>query len=395
MLLPYPPPYRSWLAISSDPDATTIDGWKELHEFIWEELGLPLGDSCFLQSFNENLAEQVTLASNPAILQSHCHDTLHGWGDYLCSTTRRFHRGDAEAGVQALASIGFRPLVWTDHASRSGNVIHNAPDPALPILIDATGHHYENYEYSLDLVHKIGVRYLWDGRVESDILGQDRNISRFEWYLNKRPWASPLNSLAFAAVDKVSGPLYAYLNPELFSYRRHDNRQYREVQFPDGSRFYTFLRYGKWDLADIAGLGTLLSAQNLDRLVKVGGTSIVYTHLGKASSGRAPGERLIPEITRTAFRELAQRHKEGTIQISSTSKLLDYLVLRDHAVVSRNSVDFQSDGIRWDSLRPTDLSGHSFGLRGNPRDIEFSCDGVPISPVVDKVSGDVYQVLFP
>ena len=138
-LLAYPPPYRSWLTLSNDPDCTTWERWQELHELIWERLALPFADSFFLECVNDAIPGQVTVAEHPEILTAHPHDTMHTWGDYTMSKSHLFHRGEAEAGLALLRAQGAAPRIWTDHSNFSGNILHRGESGAIPRIEDASG----------------------------------------------------------------------------------------------------------------------------------------------------------------------------------------------------------------------------------------------------------------
>ena len=155
-LLRFPPPYRCWLAISNDPDGTTWPQWEQLHSLIWEKLKLPISDSFFLYNVSERYPDQVSVDKYPEILSAHPHDTMHTWGDFCDTRLRIFTRDDAEHGLELMREHGLRPLVWTDHASFAGNLLHNAVVRAQPILEDRSGRSCENFNYSLDLIEQAG-----------------------------------------------------------------------------------------------------------------------------------------------------------------------------------------------------------------------------------------------
>ena len=169
LALDYPHPYRAWLAIASDPDNTREADWRELHEFIWEELGLPVGNGLFVRSYNENLPGQVNLHDHPWIAGLQPHDTLHTWGDYCFSKSKRFSRKDAVAAMEALQLHGIHPTVWIDHADFCGNLLHNHGRGAVPTIADEAGHQYPNFDYTLDLLEEVGIRYVWNGRLKNFI----------------------------------------------------------------------------------------------------------------------------------------------------------------------------------------------------------------------------------
>lgn len=394
-LLAFPPPFRAWLTISNDPDNTTIENWRELHAIIWEDLQLPFADTFILTNFNENLPHQVTIESHPEILTAHPHDTIHSWGDYTFSSSKRFSRNDAERSLELLDKIGIRPRIWSDHSHFSGNMLHHSRLGAVPRVIDASGNMYENYEYTLDLVKRLGVRYLWDGRMKDLIVGQDRPLNRWEWYTHLTK--SDIRGGILAISDVLGKHLWQRMNAATFSYRSDLNRAYFPHVFPDEQTFYCFQRYGNPRLADIDGLAEVISPKNIDRLIEVGGTMIVYTHLGKRPVHRQHDSRHIPDQTYQALKNVTHQYRDQNVMVSSTSKLLDYLVLRDHLMLNETTVDFRADGIRFLQLSPSDLAGFQFGfsIKCSPQDITITCEGKQIEFDMKIIDQGVVLISFP
>lgn len=393
-LLAYPPPARCWLALSNDPDNTTIEAWEELHTTIWSDLALPFEDSLFVANHCDVWPDQVNLESFPKILSAHRHDTIHTWGDYTKSKSYLFTRADAQKCLEILNQHNFTPRVWTDHANFSGNLTHRVSVRPVPRYTDISGREYENYQYSTDLIHRAGVRYVWDGTLQDSIWGQDRPISRDEWYTHSPHAKTRLSQKALSRSHGLLRPVSRYLNPAIFTYHPDGNRQYYPHTFLDGHKFYLFPRFGRWGLADIDGFGELAKPENLDRLAALGGTSIIYTHLGKRNASRAAYGRHIPEKTHRTLRNLADRQKDGEIRLSSTSALLDYLVLRDCVLVEDDRIDFQPDGIRFETLDASDLRGHAFGVYSRRSDFTVNCMGQPIASTLEQFDRHVYRLSF-
>lgn len=355
----YPFPGTAWLALSSDPDNTLIEDWKELDQVIWKELGLPFGDTLFVRSFNLNLPQQVDLHRYPEILNSHPHDGIHTWGDYVWSGPKSFERVDAIEARETLARHGFRPRVWVDHSLFMGNMLHNHRYGTMPTVSDASGHVYPNPLYTLDIVKHVGVRYLWDGTI-TPILGQDRPLSTWQRYRQRAAdIPTALSNYAKHIIGNTLGVGTA------FREQLPDNAQYRVRRFADGNTFYTFQRHGTWLDADIDGLGRLLTPERTDQLIKIGGTCILYSHLGKRPVDRMHETEHIPPATRSALRHLQERWKAGELHLSSVSHLLDYLVLRDNLSVDEQAgvIRFHADGIAFTTVDATELAGHSFSFR--------------------------------
>jgi hypothetical protein len=107
----------------------------------------------------------------------------------------------------------------------------------------------------------------------------------------------------------------------------------------------------------------------LDQLVQCEGTAILYTHLGKVED---EGRPLGPRAT-LALRELAQRRERGDVLVTTTQRLLRYLITRDalrchvavggaRTVVVLESIDDPVTGPRIPSL--PDLEGLTLGVEG-------------------------------
>lgn len=352
-VLKYPYPYKAWLTMANDPDNTEITDWKELHSFIWEELQLPFGDSLFVRSFNQNLPNQVSLETNPEIGTAHLHDIIHTWGDYMHARKRGFDREDALEAAATLKATGIQPRVWIDHASFVGNMIHGTNKGAKDKLLDSSGHVYENFVYTLDIARELGICYIWNGEV-SEIVGQDRKLEFSDHRVQSG--GSSIKASAKSVLRQVRGIRKGFVSP--------DNSQYFKRTFEDGVELYCFRRYGTWKDADIDGLNNLINPSKIDELLQKGGTAIVYSHLGKRHPKGEGRKNHIPDNTRESLRNVKDKFQEKQLMVSSTSKLLDYLVLRDSVEVElgKNQVNFKGDGIRFKNLSKDDLKGHLFSF---------------------------------
>ncbi|MCW3125176.1 MAG: hypothetical protein JWO03_834, partial [Bacteroidetes bacterium] len=349
MAMPYP--YMAWLCMSNDPDNTTTDNWTELHEYIWKELELPFGDALFLRSFNQNLPGQVNLADQPHILKAHAHDSLHFWGDYQHARQRAFDRQDAEDAERALAENNFTPRVWVDHSNNRANFIHSANEGTIPAFKDSSGVEYKNFNYSLDIAERVGIKYVWNGTI-TPYISQDTDL----------PYASYLKDMGMSRSKRLIYPLLntAAGNSRLGQFLpsiTNDNKQVWSHLFPDGRKLYCFIRYGTWEDADIDGLANIISPSNISKLLERGGTCIAYTHLGKRKPSRANDKQHIPETTRAALKNLKAQYEGKSLMLSSISTMLDYLVIRDNIVIDDTSgtINFKPDGIRFKKLTPEDL----------------------------------------
>tara|TARA_Y100000589_G_C27171465_1_gene636912 strand:- start:1327 stop:2517 length:1191 start_codon:yes stop_codon:yes gene_type:complete len=395
MILKYPYPNKAWFTIANDPDNTTIEDWHELNQFLWNLLALPISNSLFVKSLNYNLPNQVNLVDNPEIL-SQKHDMIHTWGDYMHSRKRGFDRQDAIEACQILEKKSIKPKVWIDHSQFIGNILHNDNKGSIPETSDASGIRYTNYAYTLDLVKKIGIRYIWDGEI-TDLIGQDRKVSNltyFNKYSNSRTktfirliLSKIINSTKLRNLLRLNSP---------------DNRQYSAFKFPDGNKLYRFKRYGTWKDADIYGLGEILAKSKIDLLIKNEGTMVAYTHLGKRPASKSNEPFHIPDKTKNSLKYIKEKYDEQVLMISPLSNMLDYLVLRDNIKLHPkiNAIEFLPDGIRYTNIRQSDLTGKKFSFinsekKFDPRKIKFFSDDLCLKFNIQIEKRDnVFSVIF-
>ena len=374
-LLKYPYPFKAWLSISNDPDNTTLKNWHQLHDYIWLELRLPLGDALFLESYNQNLPNQVSLSNKNDILKQHFHDSLHFWGDYQHSRTKLFDRNDAELAIKKLQNFNFTPRVWVDHSFNQANFTHGNCFGANPKFYDASGIEYQNFQYSLDLAIKSGISYVWHGDI-TQIIGQDIKISY--WKLLKSKHISFFKKILYSLLKMIN--IFLPSMPKI----TQNNNQFWKYSFPDGNNLYCFQRYGTWKDADIDGLGDIIAPENINKLIFNEGSCIVYTHLGKRKKHRMNDTNHIPEHTKKALGYIKELYRQQRINISPISIMLDYMVIRDNITIDNvlKIVDFNHDGIRFKKLTIGNLVAHqfSFNSKENLKEWTFKVDGMEIKP---------------
>lgn len=369
-VLKYPYPYKAWLSISNDPDNTNWATWNELNEYIFQDLKLDWANSIFPFSFNQNLPDQVNLFDYPDIAKQPI-DTIHTWGDFVHAKQKGFCREDAKSAIALLDKYAIKPLVWVDHSRFTGNLIHNSDWGAKPKQVDSSGLSYTVHEYTLDLIRKYGVRYIWDGKL-TYTKGQDRPV---KWKDILEPYSikGKFLYLLINFLDVITGKHLLKL----------DNQLLTQKKFPDGNMFYTFKRYGLWDRADINGLAEVISVKNIDQLLKKTGAMVVYTHLGKRSASDSR-DKHIPEPTKRCFLYIKKKIKSKELLFSSVSKLLDYIVLRDGITIQDNdTIVFNADGIRYESLSVRDLNNFSFSFKNCSAKTKVLVNGQILEPRIE------------
>lgn len=391
MILKYPYPYQAWLSVANDPDNTLIKDWHELNQVMWEELKLPLGNSLFVKSFNANIPEQVNLVDNPEISSQH-HDIIHTWGDYMHSRSKGFDREDAIEALDILRQHNIKPKVWIDHASFPGNLMHNSSLGAIPAKNDQSGYTYTNYQYTLDIIQQLGIRYIWNGDV-TNFIGQDRKLKASEYFSitsRNKPIALLKTLLSSFLSNTRLGKKFRLTIPS--------NQQYYPHKFPDGSKLYCFVRYGTWKDADIYGLYNVIEPAKIDSLIKNNGTAVVYTHLGKRPHDKLGENFHIPKNTREALSNLSVKYNEKQLMISPLADMLDYLVIRDNMRFDEknSTIHFKADGISFEKLTSNELKGKKFSFKSgvDTSQLKVLADGKPLDYELIKENDDIFSIVL-
>lgn len=358
-----PFPYKAILSISNDPDNTTIQAWHEINIFIFNELKLDWSNIVFPINKNLNIPEQVSLQDYPEIA-SQPTDSIHTWGDFIHSGGHGFTRNDAIQAIELLNKFNIHPKIWVDHSRFLGNLLHSKVSlGGKEYHTDASGIKYKNLEYTADLIHSIGIRYVWDGEI-TEIIGQDRKINLTD---------IPLKKIIRGKLNQSN----SILSP---------------VEF-EGYRFYKFKRFGQWKNADIQGLSNVLNPKFINQLLNKGGISLVYTHLGKRNP-KQTNQNHIPQETKNSLIKISNLVKEKQILFSPISKILDYVILRDNIKIEKETVNFKPDGIRYTNLTKSDLFGHSFSFKSNAKKISFKVNNNEIQPKELDQVGSILTVSF-
>ncbi|HRH39081.1 MAG TPA: hypothetical protein PK760_12080, partial [Flavobacteriales bacterium] len=127
------------------------------------------------------------------------------------------------------------------------------------------------------------------------------------------------------------------------------------------------------------------------------GVSIIYTHLGKRRASRQGTADHITPASLRALKDLRDRWRSGGLELSSVSKLLDYLVLRDHLMVDVRSriITFKADGIAFDRIGTAELSGQRFSFSGISEPGAWAVHGTdgPLSPK-HETKNDITTFIF-
>lgn len=317
VLRTFPHPYRCAFTICSDLDETPDrDAYWEIVKFLngrgntamGPGLGLEIGNTVYFDMAPGAFAYWTTDDRGRAMLQALIRsghvDCLHSYGDLALTRT---HAGRA---LDELARHGCRIKVWVDHAT--------APTNFGADIMRGQGDVPGSPAYHADLTMSHGVRHVWRGRVTS-IVGQGA----------PRRWAPSFDRSHALPSLRALGKEWAKVSLANVGHAKYglhaDNELMCKTTLRDGHHVNEFIRCNPhWDgvtRADAADdIPEVITPRYLDALESSGGTSILYTHLGKSKD---PARRFSP-ATVAALRELARRASEGRIFVTTTARLLEF-----------------------------------------------------------------------
>jgi len=313
--LPYP--YRAMLAICSDLDETPDRRvYWEIMRFLntTEEtamgpgVGLEVGNSIYFDMPPGQFAywntDEVGREMCHTLIQSGYIDCLHTYGELA---TQRKH---AARALDELARHNCKLEVWVDH----GTAVTNFGSDIMQGHGDEVGHE----AYHADLTVGYGIKYVWRGRVTS-IAGQDVPASLkgiFNWRHLTASGRTLLKETAKRRLAQAGNTKYAM---------HGSNETIRPTVLRDGSAVFEFMRcnphWGGVSSCDQGRhIGEVLIDGMLDRLIRRGGTCVLYTHLGKIDDPNVPFNKKAVET----FRWLAEAFRGGKILVTTTRRLLGY-----------------------------------------------------------------------
>lgn len=308
----FPHPFKAAVALSNDAEFMTPRAVRDVYAMLNDPAGLALesAHSLFLYAMHatchssagvfEGDSETMTPEA-PWLLdlaQTGYIDTIHAYGDFDLGGFTRRH---AERAAELFARRGLKFPVFTNHGSNQNyqNLGHQA------LTTYQGGDDPTSEAYHLDLLRGMGFRYAW---VDDGIVPDPADP------------ASPL----YDAVARDGTPL------KLF-------RRYRGL-------------VGK--AAPNAGsFAEQITIPDLDRLIEAGASTIYYQHLGVArkhpdGSFDAAVPPYLDEPSMATLRHLSARQAAGDCFVTTTSRLLRYIEVRDslsveaegNAVVLRSSL---------------------------------------------------------
>ncbi len=313
--IPYP--YQSMLALCSDLDETP-DKHKYLETMrflnttepttMGKGLGLETGNTIYFDMPSEQFSYWNTDSDGRGMIRSliksgHI-DCLHSYGDF--ATTREH----AQRALDELSRNNCRLEVWIDHGIAPSNFGQD--------IMRGRGDVKDSEIYHADITTDFGIKYVWCGRVTS-IIGQDTKRGYAGIFYQKYPIQSFKTILKeFSKVILSNGGYSKYT-------MHKSNRLMRPVQLRSGQKVFEFIRsnphWGGVSCGDTAdGLGDIITDDTLSHLVRRGGFSILYTHLGKFKTSDKP---FAPPSLR-ALKLLSEYSKGKKILVTATSRILRY-----------------------------------------------------------------------
>jgi hypothetical protein len=329
----YPHPYAAMFAICSDLDET-LDApayarivrflnTDEQVEGIGPGVGLEIGNTIYFHMGPEQFSYWNTGDAGREMVRAWIRsghiDCFHSYGDL--ALTRR----DAAQSLEDLARHGCSLRTWVDH----GTAVTNFGGDIMAGHGDVPGH----AAYHADLTIAAGVRYVWRGRVTS-VVGQGVPRRLTGIFRSRHALASLQTTLKEGAKGMLA-------RAGSQKYAAHGtNRLLTPCVLRDGQPAQEFLRsnphWGGVSRGDTGfGLAEVVSDKMLQLLVARRGICILYTHLGKARGLPCS----IPAESQNALRVLRGFHDRGEILVATTTRILDYVSMRDSIRFSSRLVD--------------------------------------------------------
>ncbi len=320
----FPYPYKAAMTICSDIDGTTSkEEFLEIQKFLntkeetsmGEGVGLEIGNSfvmyapptCAFSYFSGN-------PENAQIIRKYINsgyiDFMHSYGEKT-----DFTRKDAIEAIKELNDNQCKVDVWVDHAT----TVDNLGDD----LTFGLGDHSDSSAYHSDITLAYGIKFVWLGRVTT-VIGQSVPIT-LKTFSSVYDSRHPVDSLKNMVKEFAKNVLAVFGNKKYAMHKSYN--LLRIAKLNDGQKVYEFLRFDNYwkgvaEGATSKRLAYVISKRTLERLKKVGGYMIVYTHLGKNSD--CP--EVVAKETQNALRDLASEYERGNIYVTTTSRLLNYFI---------------------------------------------------------------------
>lgn len=348
-----PFPYRSAIAISSDCEFLTGEALLGLHRLLSGPtgLGLEVTQSMFFYTTQALCHSSIGYFEGTSFVKSRYSelfsdmiraghvDTVHAYGDFDAGGYERKHGEKVAVEVERL---GAKLPIFSNHGSalNTQNIGHRE------LTTYQQGDNPDHSSYHLDLLKRIGGRYVW----------VDNGLT-----------------------TELGGP-----EPLLYEAIARDN-----------SRLKLFRRFrglvGK--AAPNAGnLSDQMTLDDIDTFIGRGGCAVVYQHFGVARKNPDNSfDANIPPYFEPAamavIEYLAARNKDKSCLSAGTGRLLRFVEVADKAVAHLRENGDVTISIALDSVISSDLEGLSFDLPGPPAHIST------IRSLSGKIASSTAQVI--
>lgn len=305
----YPGTYHALVAVCSDIDGSTVAEYEAIHRFLNTKeqtssgpgLGLDISDSMWIYNFNDDdtihdfeghsndhvmsyLWQDSVIKHGKAIekyYKAGWIDSIHTYGDFSSAdkATTKFTRALAQTAAQAMKDVDIQPSIWINHGNEANvqNMEQNQQSTYRQ------GAQPDSEYYHADITIPGGIKYVW---------------------------------FSFPSAQYGSkSPLYP-------------------VTLQDGQKVWGFKRYTGEDVFfahkynwTIFGINQQFTKKKLDTLVNERNTVIVAQHLGGANYQYPFTQEALDGLTL-----LASYQENGEILVSRTSRVLEYIRIRDNLV---------------------------------------------------------------
>ncbi|MBS0015117.1 MAG: hypothetical protein KFF72_01885 [Arthrospira sp. SH-MAG29] len=431
----YPYPYRCAMAISNDTDGMNAKAFKDWHDFVngtkmthyGEGLGLEVGDSYWVWAHGSNFSlyhgrpYENKLEPSPEtelisqLGQAGWLDTLHGFGQWTkewCMNRERIL-----FALDRIQELGIKTTVYVNHGGTSNTAAHNIGGPWSSYQ---RGDVPEHPAYCLDVLKQYGFKYFWtDVCFESTKFGEHLKFIK-QSYLDSAVSKYNFNRFFKSNKDDVFPNITQ--EERIVLEQRFFNKTLIPTIARDDSKLYVFKRYRGEYAPDSACFAHQINSTNLDALEAQQGSVIIYQHfavwrpLGTSKrdvdilkyARRSSQLPILDENAVWAFRRLAERVRRGAIFLTTTSRLLDYLWVRDnldYCTETHGDVHVIKIGLIecpvYGSIKATEklLQGITFIIPSSWQNVCVEVEGLQNLPTMkripDPVDEEFHLLFFP
>ena len=331
ILRAFPYPYSAALTIANDLDNMNWDDFLEVRKFLNTSLDTSMGPGVELEIGDTfwcytllpyEISYFQGISNNPSpysailleLIKAGYIDCFHSYGDFSRwekpQNPEYFNRTLAERAINEMVRNGISFDTYINHGDKFN--IQNIFSQLLDNRGDIPGESVYHNDLTID---SLGIKFYWASDLTA-VVGQERNLR-----------VTDTDYHFFKAEHLLKGAVKSILGLDRRKRRVYGNELTRPVLLRDGRALMEFTRYCyKYSQVYIPPgrpiLEKQLSDAILDKLEKLGGYMIIYTHFGQPLNRTSKG--LFDQNLVARFRELKRRSSEGRLWISTTSGLLNY-----------------------------------------------------------------------